>query len=1092
MATERTCPQCGTMLSSDALEGLCPTCVGRAAFASVGAAEISPEIEAEFARLKPEEVGEQIGPYKLMEQIGQGGFGTVWVADQERPVRRRVALKIIKLGMDTKEVIARFEQERQALALMDHPHIAKVLDAGATQWGRPFFVMELVRGIKITDYCDQANLPTAERLALFIQVCHAVQHAHQKGIIHRDLKPSNILVTLHDGVPVPKVIDFGVAKATQQMRLTDLTIYTQFQQMIGTPLYMSPEQAEMSGLDIDTRSDIYSLGVLLYELLTGRTPFDPEDLMKQGLDEIRRTIREQEPQKPSTFLSTMAFELRTDVAQHRQVEGAKLVGLIRGDLDWIVMKALEKDRARRYETANGLAKDIERLLASEPVLARPPSQLYRFQRTVQRNKFAFAASALIAGALLVAVVVLATSRTRITRERNEKATALQQRDTALTDAQNQLFNALLSQARAGRFSRQPGQRLDSLKALAEAAAIHPDERLRDEAIAAMALPDVRPGPSWKDDRPEYVDGACRLSVTFKGEAILLHSIPDGREVRRIESARRRRDLTLSRDGRFLAEQDAAFRLRIWRLSDGQTVFGDEPGRSDCWAFSADSRQLAVGNGDEIVRYDLEMGREMNRWRARGSVHALAFHPDDRQLAVGYQGLKFVSTFAVDSTPSAELPVGTMNGQVLAWHPDGRRLAVGGSDPRIQIWDVPGKRKVATLQGHVQQVTMLGFHPGGGLLVSGAWDAIYRMWEPSSGRQVLQFSHPLSSVGFSTDGRWIGAFATGDGGQLLEVAACPEYRTIVSSLGAGQGEYFDGGISPDGRLLAMGMSDGVRIWEIASGREAAFLPIRRTPSVFFQPDGRELITCGDTGLHRWAIPARTGSAQPFQLGPPQRMMLPFLIPMRACRSRDGRLIAVTSEEAGGAVVLEAATGAMQTPLLGHKRAGNVALSPDGKWLATAGWQSPLLRLWNIQTGKLAHEWGEPAPLSIGFTPDSRELVSMQLEACDFWSSETFQRVRRLPRNASPYVTPAAFSPDEKLVAVETTPGVIHLTDLATGRLVAKLTDPFGDRATWMSFTPDGTQLVTASMYAKTIHVWDLRRIRARLKAMELDWAWPEFP
>jgi serine/threonine protein kinase len=279
---------------------------------------VSPELEYEFGRLKPEEAGDGIGPYVLREKLGEGGFGVVWVADQEKPVRRRVALKIVKLGMDTKEVIARFEQERQALAMMDHPHIAKVFDAGATQWGRLYFVMELVRGIKITDYCDQANLPTTERLALFIHVCNAVQHAHQKGIIHRDLKPSNILVTLHDGVPVPKVIDFGVAKATQQQRLTDLTIYTQFQQIIGTPVYMSPEQAEMSGLDIDTRSDIYSLGVLLYELLTGRTPFDPVDLMKQGLDEIRRTIREVEPQTPSMVVRTMADETRIAVARVRQ------------------------------------------------------------------------------------------------------------------------------------------------------------------------------------------------------------------------------------------------------------------------------------------------------------------------------------------------------------------------------------------------------------------------------------------------------------------------------------------------------------------------------------------------------------------------------------------------------------------------------------------------------------------------------------------------------------------------------------------------------------------------------------------------------
>ncbi len=415
MPAERTCPQCGTILSPDALEGLCPKCVGRAAFDMPSAHPSTPEprladlsaegLAGEMARLKPEEIGDQIGPYKLMEQIGQGGFGTVWVADQEKPVRRRVALKIIKLGMDTKEVIARFEQERQALAMMDHPHIAKVLDAGATQWGRPYFVMELVRGIKITDYCDQANLPTADRLALFIQVCHAVQHAHQKGIIHRDLKPSNILVTLHDGVPVPKVIDFGVAKATQQVRLTDLTIYTQFQQMIGTPLYMSPEQAEMSGLDIDTRSDIYSLGVLLYELLTGRTPFDPVELMKAGLDEIRRTIREQEPQKPSTFLSTMAFELRTNVAQHRQVEGAKLVGLIRGDLDWIVMKALEKDRNRRYETASDFARDIQRFIEDQPVSAAAPSASYRFGKFVRRNKAALSVAALIFAILMGATGV---------------------------------------------------------------------------------------------------------------------------------------------------------------------------------------------------------------------------------------------------------------------------------------------------------------------------------------------------------------------------------------------------------------------------------------------------------------------------------------------------------------------------------------------------------------------------------------------------------------------------------------------------------------------------------------------------------------
>jgi serine/threonine protein kinase/tetratricopeptide (TPR) repeat protein len=343
--------------------------------------------------------GTMIGRYKLLEQIGEGGFGVVFMAEQIEPVRRRVALKIIKLGMDTKQVVARFDAERQALAMMDHPNVAKVLDAGATETGRPYFVMELIKGVTITTYCDQHKLTTTDRLKLFAEVCAAVQHAHQKGVIHRDLKPTNVLVTLHDDKPVPKIIDFGIAKATQG-RLTEQTLFTEFRQLIGTPTYMSPEQAQMSGLDVDTRSDIYSLGVLLYELLTGTTPFEAKQLLSVAHAEMQRMIREIEPPTPSTRLSTLSAEGQSECAADRGSDPKRLMQTLRGDLDWIVMRCLEKDRSRRYETVNGLAKDLARHLANQPVEARRPTLIYRLKKFARRNRWAVLVASTVLAAIL--------------------------------------------------------------------------------------------------------------------------------------------------------------------------------------------------------------------------------------------------------------------------------------------------------------------------------------------------------------------------------------------------------------------------------------------------------------------------------------------------------------------------------------------------------------------------------------------------------------------------------------------------------------------------------------------------------------------
>jgi serine/threonine protein kinase/WD40 repeat protein len=1070
---------------------------------------VSPAIGQPVA----ERPGAVIGPYKLLQQIGEGGMGSVFMAEQTHPIRRKVALKILKPGMD-RQVIARFEAERQALALMDHPNIARVLDAGTTQGGRPYVVMELVKGVPITDYCDAHRLTPRQRLGLFIPVCQAVQHAHQKGIIHRDLKPSNVMLALYDGRPVPKVIDFGVAKAVG-LQLTERTLFTAFGQVVGTLEYMSPEQAELNQLDVDTRSDVYALGVLLYELLTGTTPLERKRLREAPLGETLRVIREEELPTPSRRLST-TLELPS-IAADRGLEPKKLSGLVNGELDWIVMKAMEKDRNRRYQTANGLAMDLRRYLADEPVVACPPSRAYRLRKFIRRNKGPVLAASLVVLALVAGIVGTTWGMVRATdaravavNEANQKEAALDAARQSEWEAKDKLCLSLYEQARARRFSRQMGQRLDSLAALAQASRIRPDERLRDEAIAAMALPDVRRMPGWRSSPPGTTvvayGGHYRIYARVDEQGIIsIRSLPGDQEIQRIASGRILGSyLYFSPDDHFLLCLEEGYTLRVWRVADGQRALRDELRGVRAHAFSPDGRRLAVVRKEWTLCFDLATGQEVTRWRLPAPAHTLAFHPDNGKLAVGYFSPGVTSVYdAVSGALLADLRVGAMSNQVVAWHPDGERLAVAGSDPRIQIWNVAAKRKVATLEGHVQYVPVLTFHPDGDLLASHSWDGVLRLWDPSTGRPLLQLPLAVSdSPRFSGDGRYLGAALHGEQAELLEVTPSREYRTLVSSAGFGAGDVGHGDMSPDGRLLAVGMDPGARLWDLPSGRELAALPAWTT-FVFF--DGRargetdagapngppwSLLTGGPDGLLRWPVTRDALQGKRLRLGPPRQ-----LSPLRRAwfaRSPEGRTLGAVTEEGGSNKILDLETGTVRRDLGIHPEWGEVrALSGDGRWAASCGWHSDRVRLWNALTGEMVREWALGKRTAVFFTPDSRALIVSRSDEFRFWDLETLQPGLRLGRDVALYPGHVAFSPDGKLMALEMAPAVIHLKEVASGRTVAKLEDPHGDRATWQGFTADGAQLVVVARYATAIHVWDLRAIRKRLKDMNLDWDWPEF-
>ncbi|MBL9173099.1 MAG: protein kinase [Verrucomicrobiales bacterium] len=1050
--------------------------------------------------------GDRIDRYKLLQEIGEGGCGTVFMAEQEEPVRRRVALKVIKLGMDTRSVVARFDAERQALAMMDHPNIARVLDAGATASGRPYFVMELVKGIPITRHCDEHELSTRERLQLFILVCHAIQHAHQKGVVHRDIKPSNVLVTMHDGTAVPKVIDFGIAKATEG-RLTDQTLFTAYEQFIGTPAYMSPEQAAVSGLDVDTRSDIYSLGVLLYELLTGRTPFDARELAKSGLDVIRRTIQEVEPQRPSTRLvETLgvggwrrtrgtpalvpATESEARNLERRRGQLKETLAELRGDLDWIVMKCLEKDRTRRYETANGLAADLRRYLDNEPVVARPPSTGYRLRKTMQRNRLAVAATAGIVAALLVGIAASVWQATLATRARDRESVANARLRTQVTQTGEALRKA--EQAAEGEFQqRVRAEALLQQMQIRSAEELF-DDRHSEEAVATLGAV-LRVNPSNVVAAARFVSGLARpfcqpVSLPMSHD----HWVSEGE---------------FSPDGSRVATASWDGTARIWNSRTGEPVTGPLRHGAEVRSvqFSPDGQRLVTCSGDHSARiWDTRTAEELSPAMLHdGPVRFARFRPDGRQWMTvsdrmarfwdSRPGIRAGESYKTEGliaraqyTPLGPLGlvvtgenrsiVDLEKGQVRVrlagptneiwtseFGPDGRSVAIAGVDGTVRVWSTETGKPVGELIHLGNRVRGLQFSPDGLRLATAAEDGTARIWNIRTGApmtETMRHGAKVRSVVFSPDGTRV---VTASDDKTARIWDARTGRPVSEPLRHGQTVNL-ARFSPEGsRLMTVSDDRTAQVWNARVGE--VFVPTLpqedEVHAVAFSPDGGKIVTASEDGSARiWD--ARTASP----LGPALRHDGPVV---GAEFSPDGRWV-VTASRDKTARLWDASTAAPIGAPLTHEGAVTAAeFSPDGRRLVTVS-RGRAVRLWEVPSGKLLHTLTlEGMAQAARFSPDGQRLATASDDGTAIlWELRTGNRLGPALRHERP-VTQVEFSPDGSRLVTASLDRTARLWDVETGKPVG---EPLRhENAVLMArFSPDGARVVTASD-GVTVDVWD---------------------
>jgi len=1048
--------------------------------------------------------GSRIGPYKLLEVIGEGGYGTVYAAEQEVPVRRRVALKIVKAGMDSRQVIARFEQERQALALMDHPNIARVFDGGATPSGRPFFVMELVKGDPITEYCDREKLTTAERLRLFVDVGRAVQHAHQKGVIHRDLKPSNVLVTLVDGKAIAKVIDFGVAKATQG-RLTDKTLFTEHKQMIGTPLYMSPEQAHISGVDVDTRSDVYSLGVLLYELLTGTTPFRKEELLEAGLAEMHRVLREVEPQKPSTRVATLG-KTSGAVAAQRRVEVAKWNALLRGDLDWIVMKCLEKERARRYETASDLVKDVERHLNGEAVLAAPPSLGYRVRKFVRRKKGQVGAGVVVAASCASAIGVVVWTLHTSAEDANQRRAEAELSQRA-AEWQSYLGNIVAADA-----ALQRGEG-DVARERLEACATH----LRDlewrnlDARSDQSLLTIGPPPAAESSKPitfEHIDispdGRHVLAALSDGTA-RAYDLADGHEA--VVYSGHTKGLCTARyvrDGAWVLSASYDGTACLWEARRGTRIQTFPHGSPVNAALSVPGDDLVVTAGADTAEEDPAVSQPIVWKAADGS----------KVCSLGTPGLRY-------------------EGGAIAVIGKDSRIVTGNSQGCVEVWNPRTGERLASIAVISGWISSLSASPDGRYVVVGSnWGHTSNALVACDLEEARVVKLP-SGTGrrdhaFAPDGRTVIVSSQEFRWEADTRIPCSTWEIEVGSWSrVGPPQAFAGEACPrpfdrDGSLMVTRDDHCVHVWNRSSDKESARLVGGyRADQALLTPDGTRVVTLGRHGAYL----ARRTAIQVWDAAtPPQIHELGgWNDSTKLCRLSPNGDVAFTGDGDRPARIWDTATGSLIATLPVGPDLIAVAFRADGQLLATAGGDN-VARVWSCNSGELvatlaghagvvtsvafsstddaiytasldgtARSWRvsgrEPAPPTgsifdghtgpvqhVAVSPDGSRIVTASGDRSGrVWSAKTGQPICPLLGHTEG-LTFATFSGDGRLVA--TTTGTwnnsegdmsTRVWDATTGIPVHTLT--CGDGAFRAEFSPDGAMLLTES-HKEVVRAWSV--------------------